>query len=213
MFAKLVSKAQKPVLIQGGPFRIDKGPTHAETSSFKHAIVLHDEFGKQGGGSTLGCVINDLALSPNERPKVTGAVPFPTKYLELLQQAGISPEDVLVFYESMLRNQARRDLYKGINVAVRVNDHTGFSVPICRSIMGRFYYNLAKLGFATQIGFYLAEKPLFEEDERKDGACVFGPIEGALSGGYQTPLSTINFLVKPDGSIGNPFILEKKDWT
>ena len=212
MFAKLVSKAQKPVLIQGGPFRIDKGPTHAETSSFKHAIVLHDEFGKQGGGSTLGCVINDLALSPSERPKATGILPFPTEYLELLQQAGISPEDVLVFYESTLRNQVKCDFdRRKLRVATKINESTGFPVPICRSIMGRFYYNLAKLGFATQIGFYLAEKPLFEEDERKDNACVFGPIEGALSGGYQTPLTTINFLVKTDGSIGNPFILERKD--
>lgn len=204
MFVKTLVKPG--AVIQGGAFRLDKGPTDAERHAFRNAVALHEGCIRDGRDTHLAVIVNDLALAPSARPKLTGGSPFPEEYVRLLQEAHIPVESIMVFYESTLRNGAQSDAKrKGVAVAMKLNGTTGMPVPICASIMGRFYSELAEAGFAQQIGFY-ARQPNDDAllDERADTACPLGPLKGAKESesGYQLRLEVINYFVFPDGRVG-----------
>ncbi|MFH1784967.1 MAG: hypothetical protein ABH842_00925 [Candidatus Micrarchaeota archaeon] len=194
------------ILVQGGAFRIDKGPTRTEIVSFRLAVTLVEELRKDGKNVKLGCIVNDLALKPDKRPKTTGIFEWPEEYLERLRDARIYPPDVRIYYESTLRNGASQDLHRNriTHGAFKVNETTGINVPRCRSIMGKFYSTLAKEGYIQQIGYYTFEpRSEIGLGEVADKACPFGPIEGAIErgSGYQLRLEVINYLIYPDGKI------------
>ncbi|MFH1521040.1 MAG: hypothetical protein ABID61_05330 [Candidatus Micrarchaeota archaeon] len=194
------------ILVQGGAFRIDKGPTKTEIRSFRLAVTLVEELRRDGKNVKLGCIVNDLALKPEQRPKATGVFEWPKEYLDRLQDAMIDPPDVRIYYESTLRNGASQDLHRWriFGGAFKKNEATGLDVPRCRSIMGKFYSTLAKEGYIQQIGYYTFEpKPEPAPGEVADKACLYGPIEGALEGGsgYKLRLEVVNFLIYPDGRI------------
>lgn len=190
-------------VIQGGSFRLDRGPTKAEFASFKYAVDLVRECRSAGKEVRLCTMVNDLALSSEQRPKSTGILRFPEEYVELLHTANLTPEEILIFYESTLRNKAMEDIRRGKNPSkLDINSHTGFSIPKCLNIMGRYYFNLEKMGFVQQIGF-------FARDQRTDSdhSCPLGPVKGALFSGYNLQIEVLTYFVYPDGrvSVGGYF--------
>lgn len=198
-----IRKLVKPgAAIQGGAFRLDKGPTMTEIHTFKMAITLHEGCMKDGKETRLVCIIDDLALKPGERPKATGIITLPDEYIRLLQEAHIPLDSVMIFYESTLRNKVTSDKKRrGLEVATKINGTTGFDVPICASIMGRFYTELAELGIPMQIGFYATR-----ESSEDDSACPWGPMKGAMESesGYGLKLEVLNFMVRLDLFISSP---------
>lgn len=211
---KIKQQVKDGALIQGGAFRIDKGPTKTEIFSFKLAATLVEECRKDGKRVVLGCIVNDLALKPDKRPKATGVFEWPKEYLQILSEAGISAPEIEISYESTLRNGASQDFHRGkiTGGAFKKNESTGIDVPRCRSIMGKFYSTLAKKGYVQQVGFYTIEpKPEPESPEEiPDTACPFGPIEGALKrgSGYELRLEVLNYMVHPDGRVATAGIFE-----
>lgn len=212
---KIKLHVKEGALIQGGAFRMDKGPTKTELHSFRLAVTLVEECRKDGKVVSMGCIVNDLALKPEKRPKATGVFEWPKEYLQILSEAGISTPEIVLFYESSLRNGAKRDLDGGKieDGAFKINERTGIEVPRCRSIMGKFYSTLAKKGYTQQVGFYTYEpKPEANEEagEIADNACPFGPIEGALKrgSGYELRLAVLNYFVYPDGRLQTAGLFE-----
>jgi len=196
-------------IIQGGAFRLDKGPTFAEKRAFELAVSLVEGCRKQGKQTDLCVMVNDLAVPKNERPKTRHAPVIevlPQEYLRLLQSAHISAEQILIFYESTLRNRVSHDLrrngdeFRG-NLEIRDD---GIPTVKCPNIMGRFYTELAERGYEQQIGFYTREpKPEPENPEEiPDRACSFGPQLGAMPdrSGYALGIEIINFWVGPEGN-------------
>ncbi len=185
------SRVTSPAFIQGGSHRADKGPRTDELQSFRKAVELHRKCLDEGLQTTLGCMVNDLAIPSKERPKNTGTLyQFPEEYLKILQKARISITDVVIFYESSLRNRASLDASrKGIKIAKKINEHTGFPVPLCASIMGRFYKTLEGQGFAQVIGIYTLMD------------C--GPEKGAKKelSGYDIRMDVVNFYVDATGNV------------
>ncbi|GEM_PF-5996871 len=206
-----IKKLVKPgAIIQGGAFRLDNGPTTAELASFRHAISLHLECRKLGVYTKLGCIVNDLALKPSERPKLTKVHPLPEEYIKLLGEADIPAEAVAIFYESTLRNKAQKDAKDGLNVTRKINESSGIPVPVCVSIMGRYYMDLAEAAYPQQVGFYARNTVPEIPEEKPDRACPFGPIRGAVKeySGYSTTIEVLNYFVHPDGSITTGGIFE-----
>ncbi len=216
--------------ISGGSFRIDKGPTPAEIHSFRMAVSLHKECLAEGINTSLGIMVNDLALPPEERPKKTLKLALPVVYVSILKEYGLcsnsdaehlstgllEPVSVVrglpqllyrfgllqIAFESNLRNSASKNAARDSRIRVKMNGHTGFPVPMCVTIMGRFYRSLASIGYAQQIGFYtMEEKPEPGPGEIADKACAFGPVEGAISSGYPLQLNVVTWLVGSDGEI------------
>ncbi len=195
-------------IIQGGSFRLDKGPTKIERESFKYAVQLMKECKKEGKKIILGCMINDLAVKPEERPKKTGKLEWPTSYLKILKNARVPLSKIYVDYESKLRNEADGDRRKrGVKIA-----RSKKGIPICRSIMGKFYDKLAKKGYRQQIGFYVNEpkNKSTNAQENEDNSCPFGPIDGAIErgSGYKLKIEIINFLVESNGKVSKPIKIE-----
>ncbi len=200
---KIVRVVRPRALIQGGSFRYDTGPTATEQRSFLLAVMLHTSCLSEGIQTRMGCMVNDFGVEPPVRPKRTGVFVFPEPYLKILQNAGLRPDQVLLFYESTLRNRVTKDRGQGAPVAVKVHGETGVPIPICASIMGRFYTGLANQGFAQQIGFYVREPKKIRGDGSVDQACPWGPEKGAQRerSGYGLKLEVINYGVYPDGRI------------
>lgn len=194
------------ILIQGGAFRLDKGPTQAEKHAFRRAVSLYKEVLDSGKDVRLGCMVSDFASKPEDRPKATGRLELPEEYVRILQDHGIPIKDLEIFYETTLRNRASKDARKpNSDVVTKKNEHTGIPVPICASIMGRFYYTLHVEGYSQQIGFYTSEekpKPA-TPDERPDNACPSGPVYGAMydMSGYELRIEVLNFWVHSDGRV------------
>ncbi|MDO8554813.1 MAG: hypothetical protein Q7S22_08440 [Candidatus Micrarchaeota archaeon] len=180
-----------PAFIQGGSHRIDKGPRTDELQSFRKAVELHRKCLDEGLQTTLGCMVNDLAIPSKERPKNTGTpYQFPEEYLKILQEARIPIAEVVVFYESSLRNGASQDARRrGVKIAETMNEYTGFPVPVCASIMGRFYKTLEEQGFAQVIGVYTLMD------------C--GPEKGAKKerSGYDIKMDVVNFYMDAKGNV------------
>jgi len=185
-------------VIHGGAFRLDKGPTATEFRTFELAVETLRQAIAEGKQAKLACIVNDMGVKPEERPKRTGIFTFPKEYERLLIEACIPVADVMIFYESTLRNRVAKDIGRGMDVARKVNEQSGLEVPICMSIMGRFYTDLALLGIPQTIGFYAIE-PRPSEDR----ACPFGPMLGAdqRRSGYQLKMEVIVYFVDQDGGI------------
>ncbi len=204
MFEVMARRVEGRTFIQGGAYRLDKGPTPTEIGSFRLAAGLHAACLAEGKATTLGCIVNDLGIPAQERPKATGRSILPIEYFDLLTSAGIPAGEVQIVYESTLRNKVGKDASRhGLPVALKVNEETGVAVPICVSIMGRFYSDLAIQGYARQIGFFVQEpKP------SDDQSCPFGPVYGAREdrSGYALRLDVMNFWVHADGRVSSPLI-------
>lgn len=192
--------------IQGGAFRLDKGPTALERHTFRLAAGLHRECLTEGLQTRVGCIVNDLALPAVQRPKATGRLELPEDYVRILRENGLSPEILAIFYESTLRNRAVHDVTRGHvpTVKLKANGKTGVPVAICASIMGRFYFELAQTGYTQQVGFYAREpKPRAAPGEVQDRACSVGPVKGAMKdhSGYELRIEVLNYWVAetPDG--------------
>jgi hypothetical protein len=220
-FVKRLVKHVKPnALIQGGAFRLDKGPTNTELRTFKLAVLLHEECRKNRTKTEIGCMVNDFGIAPELRPRFSAEsevasyrkllsrayiktsievwaslYSIPKPYLDFLRKHTlIPPACIATFQETYLRNRASEDDVSSL----RMNDETGFRVPVCASIMGRFYHELARRGYTQQIGFY-AQEPRPDDDK----ACPIGPIKGAdkkLSG-YELQIDVLNYWVYQDGRI------------
>lgn len=218
----MIDSVKSGALMQGGSFRLDLGPTKAEIDSFRLAVVLYDECRKAGKQTKLGCIINDFALPPQARPKATGRLEFPQEYLQILRAQNLIDEgarleqirpgkggaviflastngfEIRIFYESSLRNAARKDARS----VLKVNFLSGIEVPACPAIMGKFYSILAKAGFSQHVGFFAKEdKPC------DDNSCSIGPTLGARRdmSGYEPEIPIINWYISSDGRImGDP---------
>lgn len=199
-----IRKLVKPgAILQGGAFRLDKGPTGAEHYAFRYVVLLHNSCVKNGLETKLACIVNDLGVKPEERPKATGKFSLPSEYIQILSEMQIPPESVLIFYESTLRNRARGDMETDGSIAHKIDEFTGKKVPVCASIMGRFYADLTRAGYTQQVGFY-ARNPVLEiPEEKPDTSCPFGPLKGAVKtySGYSLGIEVLNYFVHPDGSI------------
>jgi hypothetical protein len=190
---------QDGAIIQGGSFRVDKGPTATETSAFEFAAALYEFCLRAGRDVKLCLIVNDLGLSPAERPKAEGVFEFPAAYLAILEQIGVDQGSVLLMYESSLRNRVRKD-----GKAAKKNRQTGVQVAVCANIMGRYYQTIADLGFTQQVGFYAREPRAHAgPGEIEDRACPLGPMVGAMEhrSGYELRLSVLNYSVFPNGEI------------
>ncbi len=186
-------------VIQGGSFRLDREPTKAEFASFKYAVELVRECRSAGKEVRLCTMINDLALSSEQRPKSTGILSFPVEYIELLHTTALTLEEILIFYESTLRNRAMEDIRRGKNPSkLDINSHTCFAIPKCLNIMGRYYFDLEKMGFAQQVGFF-ARDPRAESEP--DQSCPLGPVKGALFSGYVLQIEVLTYFVYSNGRI------------
>lgn len=208
---KLLVKRVKPgAFIQGGAFRLDKRPTPTEVRAFRSAVVLYEDCRREGTQVKLGCIVNDLALPPASRPKATGKMELPSEYQAILRDAGIAESKVALFYESVLRNRARKDEV----ASLKENGESGIPVAVCASIMGRFYYQLSLDGCTQQIGFYAQEQNhQVEEGEKADTACPLGPSKGAQThtSGYTLQIQVINFWLYADGKMSNPAVFEPEE--
>jgi len=200
VFVRGISSLVKDgAVIQGGSFRLDKGPTATEKRAFEFAVFLYELCLRSRRDVKLCLIVNDLGLVAVERPKSTGSFEFPAAYLRLLEQGEVDQEDVLLLYESSLRNRVRKD-----GKAFKTNRQSGIQVAVCANIMGRYYRTIADLGFVQQVGFYAREpKPEVGPGEREDTACPLGPMVGALEhrSGYKLGLSVLNYSVFPNGEI------------
>lgn len=198
----IVTKVGGKALIQGGAFRLDKGPTQAEVNAFRAAAKVYGKCLAEGKMVGIGCIVNDLALKPEERPKATGNVQLPEEYLEILQEAHIELPDLRIWYESTLRNKVKKDVKKGRagEGGIKENEGKGIGVAVCAGIMGRFYSELADEGYTQQIGFYAWEHEPFDP---RDKVCPLGPHRGALPqfSGYVLRINVVNFWVYPEGGI------------
>jgi hypothetical protein len=186
-------------IIQGGSFRLDRGPTATETRAFELAVALYDLCLWSGRAVKLCLIVNDLGLAPADRPKATGSFAFPAAYQQVLEERGISRDDVLLTYESSLRNRVKKD-----GKASRKNRATGIQVAVCANIMGRYYRTIAGLGFAQQVGFYAREpKREVGPEEKEDAACPLGPVLGTMEhrSGYALRLDVLNYSVLPSGEV------------
>lgn len=174
------SQNKEKILIQGGAFRLDKELTGVERYSFFKAVQIYCEYKEIGKETVLAIIVNDLGVPHDKRPKVTGKLEWPAEYLIILKEAGISKDGIAIYYESSLRNMARKNTDKS---QLKINENLGIPVPICRTIMATFYRKIAEEGFTRQIGFYsMDEKPKPCKGEKADKACTYGPFDGALEG-------------------------------
>jgi hypothetical protein len=207
MVEPVIKLVRSGAVIQGGAFRLDKGPTATEFRTFELAVETVRQARGTGMEVKLACIVNDMGVKPEERPKRTGIFTFPDEYVLLLRAACIPVADVMIFYESTLRNRVAKDISRGMNVARKVNEESGLEVPICTSIMGRFYTDLAAQGVPQGIGFY-AQEPR----PRDDKACPWGPSKGAdeRQSGYPLRLEVLTYFVRPDGYIVVGGIFEPK---
>jgi hypothetical protein len=186
-------------IIQGGSFRLDKGPTATETRAFELATVLYERCRRSGRDVKLCLILNDLGLAPADRPKSAGSFEFPTAYRRILEKSKVDEDGVLLVYESSLRNRVRKD-----GKALRKNRQSGIQVAVCANIMGRYYRTIADLGFCQQVGFYAREpKSEARPGEKEDTACPLGPMVGALErrSGYKLGLDVLNYSVLANGEI------------
>jgi hypothetical protein len=209
---KRISKRLKNrALIQGGSFRLDHGSTNTEINSFRLAIRLYDETKRAGKIVSLGCIVNDLGLNPDQRPKKTGTLEWPKEYLELLQEAKIPLPEIRVDYESSLRNAVSHDIARKKIKPVTAKEHPVLGVPTitCPPIMGKYYQKLAHSGYTQQVGFYTQEPRPAD-----DNSCSVGPTIGATyhASGYHLEIEVLNYWVHPDGqlSLGGHFEAEKQ---
>ncbi len=201
---KLTSLMKEPLLIQGGNFRLDKGPTKTEILSFSHAINFYQAFLRQKNNVRLGCLVNDFGLPADKRPKKYDGISilaydrWPLEYLALLEGARIPVPNIKIFYESSLRNRVRTDFDHGRIRSVGLKEsETGLEVATCPAIMGCFYSLLAKHGFKAQFGLYVKEPKCSD-----DHSCEFGPVRGALyDSGYDLKIDVLNYWVLPDGEL------------
>lgn len=222
---KIINSVKNGALIQGGSFRLDLGPTKTEADSFRLAATLLERCKRAGKQATLGCIVNDLAVNPEARPKATGRLEIPQGYLEILRASGLCDDEarleqirmgkgsakyaavasdgliIRIFYETSLRNAARKDP-RSILVE---NEETGLKVPRCPAIMGKFYDLLANSGYTQQIGFYAYD---FEPCDDHVCCCPRGPTQGAIKdySGYSLSLEVINFWVYSNGSLVQGFV-------
>jgi hypothetical protein len=192
---EVIKHIKNKAFIQGGSFRLDKGPTPTELASFKHALDLHLA---SKTNTQLGCMVNDFGIAPCKRPKTTGNFTFPPDYILMLQKAQIPVEDVLIFYETTLRNRAHADNAS----SMKIHEISGHRIPTCTSIMGRFYTELANAGYEQQIGFYSKEPKLSIPGEVPDKSCSAGPVYGTRdASGYKLRLEVINYWVYQSGLV------------
>lgn len=215
-----ISRVQERAFIQGGSFRLDRGPTKTEAECFRLAAILHDECRKAGKTTAMGFIVNDLALSPQERPKATLRMAVPEEYLAILQEHALigdddrmelirsgsrdkpkafflaAPEGLVlhILFESSLRNAARNDLRSIIGEA----NESGKRIPHCPAIMGKFYDLIAKFGYSQQIGFYT-----YQSQGCGEGSCPRGPTMGAIerASGYAPRIAIANHWVYPNGLV------------
>ncbi|MBI2080009.1 hypothetical protein HYT84_04540 [Candidatus Micrarchaeota archaeon] len=198
----LAKKPNLPVVIQGGAYRADLGPNKTQLKTFKFALSAFKTLIEEGGSEyrqrdavKLACIVNDLGMAPRNRPKRVHNFSLPSEYLGMLERAKINSGEVLIFWESTLRNGAEQDRERR---GIKIQKTEGGS-PRCVSIMGRFYEILARLGFRSQIGFYEAKTEIPPPDYKGaiDRACIYGPIEAALGfSGYELKIEVLNALVK-----------------
>lgn len=175
---RVANEIRGKTFIQGGSHRIELGPKKGEVESFRCAVDLFRMLKDQGEEADLGCLANDLALSPDQRPKNTGEkYELPKEYSEILDGLPDKP-DIFLFWESTLRNKAK----EGPKNAFKKNERLGIEVPTCPAIMGAFYKTLERSGYKQVVGFYP-----FEE------SC--GPVKGAdcTISGYELRIKIRNF--------------------
>lgn len=176
-------KIKKGAFIQGGSHRVDTGPTLTETNCFKFAVKFHKICEKKKLGTKLVCMVNDFGLIPEERPKnLNKKTVLPKEYLEVLKKNKLSEKDVLILYESYLRNKAMRD--------DRIHHELGIKVVKCPSIMARFYKILEEKGSPQLIIFWVV------------GEC--GPKAGldSVSSGYKIDsMEVLNYAITENGKL------------
>ena len=193
---KILPFVRHNAFIAGGNYRIDLGPGDTQVKTFRMATNLYRACLDEGIVAKLGCIVNDLGVPPEKRPKFPGnTLFFPRPYREELDLAGLKFADVEIFYESTLVNKARKDANKGAEIALSANGNV-----VCYAIMGKFYDLLAKSGYSQAVHFYTLNVNNPGWDGRSDKACAHGPSDALLGfSGYELRIYVSNYFVDYDG--------------
>lgn len=83
------------------------GATETTRRCLAEAARIVVEKRRAGERADLAVLVGDLAIPAGARPR-GGAWAFPGSYLEILEAAGLAPDDVVVLGEAYCRNQGKR---------------------------------------------------------------------------------------------------------
>lgn len=207
----ILDKEMKGPLIQGGNFRMDIGPTKNQALAFEWAAVLHEEFRSNDLKTHLCCILDDMRLEPEQRPRNANLKPeefFPKEYFDVLRVARIPISEVVIFFEGSLRNWVDRDIRyalakqentqnrkrKGIEWNIErlrlMVSENGTTDVHCAMLFGKFYIKVMEMGYPQLIGFY-----------EPRNTC--GPSSGTSlqKSGYTMQLEVINYMVNEEGTL------------
>src|SRR3989338_6317271 len=105
-------------IIDGGHYLVkEDAPGHhthclnlESTLTFEVAVKLCAEGRKQGKKVDVSFLVADLAVSKERRQEFNQLFQLPQEYLDILEQNSLPASEVKLFYESRLRNRARRTI-------------------------------------------------------------------------------------------------------
>ena len=122
LLKKLSPMVTGKTIIEGGHYLLEEDRmgniVHklnlVSTLAFREAIMLYSESARLGKEVSLCFLVADLSLSPQNRKQCKEDFAFPAEYIHILAEHGISPNEVLLFYESKLRNRAGNRIISGL---------------------------------------------------------------------------------------------------
>lgn len=144
------------IIIDGGHYLLEEneeGNTQhlvnpVSTATLKAAVHLYKCAKNEKKNVSLSFMLGDLSLSPNKRREFNSFFEFPEDYAKILKENGISTEEIIVFYESSLRNRGDKTLKKGVK--------SGRIVMLSNTLR----MNVELFGIADQLSNINSEKPV-----------------------------------------------------
>ncbi len=196
------------MVITGGHFTLDaegKSINPGTIGSFHRAVELYALAKEEALNPTLGILINDIGAVCTASACSTTAViskvnfVFPETYRAVLDEFGITQEELTIFWEKHIRNRAKKLLHKRIAAAdpnlfyregeyhyknpqlntdiilTRKIEKDKRGTPACPLIMSAYALEHNKMGFSSSFNFYYVG-----EDNYKNVANHFVIEKGAF---------------------------------
>lgn len=122
LLKKLLPMVTSKTIIEGGHYLLEEdrrgkiihklNPVSA--LAFKEAVMLYAESIRLGEEVSFCFLVADLSLSSQNRKQCKENFAFPAEYVHILAEHGVSVDEVLLFYESKLRNRAGNRIISGL---------------------------------------------------------------------------------------------------
>jgi hypothetical protein len=182
---RIVTHINGRTIIDGGHYLLEEDESGkikhlvnpVSTATLRAAVHLYKCAKNEKKNVSLGFMMGDLAISPDKRQECNSSFEFPEEYTKILRENGISPEEIIIFYESSLRNRGDKTLKKGLKEGkvvrlsnrLRVNAELfGIAdelsntnpkkpMPNCRMILAQALRDKELKGYNTAVNFCNSE--------------------------------------------------------